>query len=290
MRTREVMRTLGKKYELIFINDGSTDKTREMLAKLHVRDSSIKVINFSRNFGHQVAVTAGMRYATGDKLAILDADLQDPPEVLPEFFDKLNEGYDVIYAIRRHRKENAIKRFSYFLFYRLLKLVANISIPLDSGDFCVMSKRVVTILNALPERNRFIRGLRSWVGFKQVGIEYDRDNRHAGKSKYTLHKMFKLAFDGIFSFSYVPLQLLTFAGFIFFVLSIIGSVVTIYVKLFTSVYIPRGFPTTIITILFIGGINMLALGVMGEYIGRIYDEVKHRSPYIIESMLGISEK
>ncbi|MFA6005475.1 MAG: glycosyltransferase family 2 protein [Patescibacteria group bacterium] len=289
-RTRKVMVTLKKKFELIFINDGSHDSTQELLTKLHAADDKVKVINFSRNFGHQVAVTAGLKFATGKKIAILDADLQDPPEVLPTFFAKLDEGFDVVYAIRKHRKENFVKRFSYFVFYRLLKTIASISIPLDSGDFCVMSSRVVSLLNTLPERNRFIRGLRSWVGFKQVGVAYDRDNRHAGNSKYTLHKMFKLAFDGIFSFSYVPLQLLTFAGFLFFVLSIVGSIITVYAKFFTSVYIPRGFPTTIITILFIGGINMLALGIMGEYIGRIYDEVKHRSPFIIESTLGLGEK
>lgn len=284
---RGVMEGLTKQYELIFVNDGSVDSSAQVLAHLHTKDPKVKVINFARNFGHQMAVTAGLRYSSGETVAILDADLQDPPEVLPKFFEKLQEGYDVVYAIRRHRKETALKRLSYFLFYRLLKMVASISIPLDSGDFCVMSRRIVNVLNGLPERNRFIRGLRSWVGFRQVGIEYERDARHGGKSKYTITKMFKLAFDGIFSFSYIPLQLLTFAGFSFFILSIAGSIMTVYFKLFTQVYIPQGFPTTIIVILFIGGINMLSLGIIGEYIGRIYDEVKRRSPYVIESLLGI---
>lgn len=287
---KKVMDPLKKTYELIFINDGSTDNTSRILTDLHTKDDKVKVINFSRNFGHQMAVTAGLYYASGDVIGILDADLQDPPEVLPEFFSKLDEGYDVVYAIRRHRKENFIKRLSYFFFYRLLKIVASISIPLDSGDFCVMSRRMVIVLNTLPERNRFIRGLRSWVGFRQVGIAYERNARYSGQSKYTVTKMLKLAFDGIFSFSYIPLQLLTLAGFSFFLLSILGSFVTIYFKLFTKVYIPRGFPTTIIVILFIGGINMLSLGVIGEYIGRIYDEVKRRAPYVVESTLGIKEK
>lgn len=285
-RLNRVMKTAKQSYELIFINDGSNDASLELLKKLAKKDKVVKVINFSRNFGHQIAVSAGLDYCQGEKIAILDADLQDPPEVLPDFFDKLSQGYDVVYAIRRNRKESWPKKIMYFLFYRLLRLVANISIPLDSGDFCVMSQRVVCLLKNLPERNRFIRGLRSWVGFSQIGLEYERQGRAAGKSKYTLTKMFKLAFDGIFSFSYVPLQLLTWGGFIFLVLAFLGILLTLYAKLFTNIFIPRGFPTTIIVILFIGGMNLFALGIMGEYIGRIYDEVKQRQLYIIESKLN----
>lgn len=287
LRLTKVMKSLKGDYELIFVNDGSIDNSQLLLKALSKKDKQVGVINFSRNFGHQAAVTAGLHYSSGDKVAILDADLQDPPEVLPEFFAKLDKGYDVVYAIRRHRKETVVKKLMYYLFYRLLRLVANISIPLDSGDFCVMSRRVVVLLNQLPERNRFIRGLRSWVGFKQIGMPYERQKRLGGQSKYTLTKMFKLAFDGIFSFSYIPLQLLTWSGFLFLVLAGFGILLTLYAKLFTSIFIPRGFPTTIIVILFIGGMNMFSLGLIGEYIGRIYDEVKERKLYIIESKFGL---
>ena len=285
-RLEKVMRQTKQSYEIIFINDGSTDDSRAILEALAKKNKAVKVVNFSRNFGHQIAVTAGLDYSQGEAVAILDADLQDPPEVLPPFFAKLAQGFDVVYAIRRHRKESVFKKLMYFLFYRLLRLVANISIPLDSGDFCVMSRRVVLLLKGLPERNRFIRGLRSWVGFEQTGVAYERQGRLAGKSKYTLAKMFKLAFDGIFSFSYIPLQLLTWSGFLFLLLAFLGIIITLYAKLFTNIFIPRGFPTTIIVILFIGGMNMFSLGIIGEYIGRIYDEVKQRQLYIVESKLN----
>ena len=287
-RLSTVMKKMGKPYELLFVNDGSQDTTGNILHSLHSKDTQVKVINFSRNFGHQMAVTAGLTYCAGEYIAVIDADLQDPPEILPQFFAKLESGNDVVYAVRTHRKEGIVKKSAYFLFYRILRKAANISIPLDSGDFCVMRKRVVDAINTMPERNRFIRGLRSFVGFTQVGLEYERDKRVSGKSKYTFRKLMRLAFDGIVSFSYVPLQILTVVGFLFFILSIAGSLATVYFKLFTSVYIPRGFPTTIITIMFIGGVNMLALGIIGEYIGRIYDEVKRRHPYIIESSMGIA--
>ena len=285
-RLFEVMFKLQRSFELIFVNDGSSDKSPAILKALNSENKNIKIINFSRNFGHQAAVTAGLDLSCGKVIAVLDADLQDPPEILPQFFAKLEEGYDVVYAIRRHRKESWGKRLMYFLFYRILKIVANINIPLDSGDFCVMSRRIVDELKSLPERNRFLRGLRSWVGYSQTGLEYEREGRFAGKSKYTWSKMFKLAFDGIFSFSYVPLQLLTWSGFLFLILAFLGILLTLYAKLFTNIFIPRGFPTTIIVILFIGGINMFSLGIIGEYIGRIYDEVKSRKTYIIESKIG----
>ena len=288
-RLSKTMESLNKDYEIVFINDGSTDQTLSKLSNLHNQDKRVKAITFSRNFGHQIAVTAGLNNVQGKYIAVLDADLQDPPEVLPDFFTKLTQGYDVVYAIRTQRKDSWLRKTMYYLFYRLLKLMANITIPLDSGDFCVMTKRVVDILNQLPERNRFVRGLRSWVGFSQTGLAYARDKRYAGISKYNMSAMLKLAFDGIFSFSYVPLQILTWTGFVVFLLSIFSSLLTVYYKLFTDVYIPRGFPTTIIVIMFIGGINMLGLGIIGEYLGRIYDEVKQRVPYVIESTIGIKK-
>ncbi len=286
-RVKSVMDSLKGEYELIFVNDGSYDSTKNMLYKLHKKDSTVKVINFSRNFGHQVAVSAGLQHSKGKYVAVLDADLQDPPEVLPQFFKKLNAGYDVVYAIRKNRKESAFKRFAYSLFYRILQKLSNIYIPLDSGDFCVMNERVARAINSLPERNRFVRGLRSWVGFKQIGIEYERSGRNAGESKYSFTGLLKLAFDGIFSFSFAPLQLMFYIGLLALLLSVIGSIIAVYLRFFTSAYkeVP-GFATTIILIMFIGGLQMFSMGIMGEYIRRVYDEVKQRPQFIIDSKFG----
>src|SRR3990167_8487919 len=226
-RVTKVLVDLKKEYEVIFIKDGSHDKTKDILEDLHKKSNNIKIINFSRNFGHQTAVTAGLDFASGGQVAILDADLQDPPEILPKFFAKLDEGYDTVYAVRKKRKEGVIKKIAYDLFYRILRSISSTDIPLDSGDFCVMNRKVVEAINSLPERNRFIRGIRSWVGFKQIGIEYERAFRHAGESKYTVRKLFKLAFDGIFSFSYVPLQFMFLLGSIAIAFSIVGSLVAI---------------------------------------------------------------
>src|SRR3990167_165475 len=226
-RVKDVLVKLKGDHEIILVNDGSFDSTQLILKKLNTKDNNVKIINFSRNFGHQVAVSAGLKYSSGEHIAILDGDLQDPPEILPKFFKKLDEGYDAVYAIRKNRKENILKRVAYKSFYRFLKRVSNIDIPLDSGDFCVMNRKVVEAINSLPERNRFIRGIRSWVGFKQIGIEYERAFRHAGESKYTVRKLFKLAFDGIFSFSYVPLQFMFLLGSIAIAFSIVGSLVAI---------------------------------------------------------------
>ena len=234
-----------------------------------------------------MAVSAGLQHAKGKNVAVLDADLQDPPEVLPHFFDKLNSGYDVVYAIRKKRKEGFLKKAAYSTFYRILQKLSNIYIPLDSGDFCVMNDRVIKAVNSLPERNRFVRGLRSWVGFKQIGIEYERSSRNAGESKYSFTGLLKLAFDGIFSFSFAPLQLMFYLGSIALLLSVIGSIVAIYLRFFTTAYteVP-GFATTIILIMFIGGLQMFSMGIMGEYMRRVYDEVKQRPQFIIDSKIG----
>ncbi|MBI4004836.1 glycosyltransferase family 2 protein [Candidatus Roizmanbacteria bacterium] len=288
-RVKKTLNGLTGQHEIIFINDGSTDSTSLLLRKLHDKDKTVKVINFSRNFGHQVAVTAGLHYCSGEYVAILDADLQDPPEILPKFFAKLDEGYDTAYAIRKKRKESIVKKIAYNSFYRILRSISNTGIPLDSGDFCVMNRKVVDAINSLPERNRFIRGIRSWVGFKQIGIEYERASRKAGESKYTLRKLFKLAFDGIFSFSYVPLQFMFLLGSIAIALSIIGSLAAIYLRYFTTAYnqVP-GFATTIILVMFIGGLQLFSIGIMGEYLRRVYDEIKRRPPYIVHSLLGFT--
>ncbi len=286
-RVSSVMEKLNENYEVIFVNDGSFDRTPSILKELHEKNKKVKVINFSRNFGHQIAVTAGMANSSGDYLAILDGDLQDPPEILPDFFDKAKEGFDVVYAVRKKRKENFLKRSAYSLFYKILHSIADIDIPLDSGDFCVMSSRVVKAINSFPERNRFVRGFRSWVGFRQVGVEYERDKRFSGESKYGLRKMFKLAFDGIFSFSFVPLQVMFYLGSVSLFFSILGSLWAIYMRFFTTAYsrVP-GFATTIILIMFVGGLQLFSMGVMGEYLRRVYDEVKQRPQYIIESKIG----
>ncbi len=287
-RTKGVLDKLSSDYEIIFVNDGSHDTTQELLKDLHTKDKRVKVISFSRNFGHQVAVTAGINFASGEAVAILDADLQDPPEVLPQFFKKLAEGYDVVYAVRTKRKENALKRFAYSLSYRILHKVANIDIPVDAGDFCVMSSRAIKALNSMPERNRFVRGLRSWIGFKQIGLEYEREARYAGESKYDFRRLMKLAFDGIFSFSFVPLQFMFYVGFISLLLSIVGVLGAIYLRFFTTAYkqVP-GFATTIILVMFIGGLQLFSMGVLGEYMRRIYEESKQRPQYIIESKMGL---
>ena len=279
-RVTAVLQKLTKAYEIIFVNDGSRDRTAELLITLQKKDTYVRVLTFTRNFGHQAAVTAGLDHCTGDYVAILDADLQDPPEVLPEFLKKLEDGYDVVYAIRTSRKENFFKRVAYSGFYRLLKAVSNIDIPLDSGDFCVMTRRVVLTMRKLPERNRFVRGIRSWVGFKQTGLAYERAERHAGNSKYTFRKLLQLATDGILSFSYIPLRLMTFGGLFAFFMSIVGVFVALYLRLFTRTFVP-GFATTVMLLMFSGGLIMLGLGIIGEYIARIYDEVKQRPPYVL---------
>lgn len=278
---------LKSEYEIIFINDGSIDQTLNILKELNKKDKKIKIINFSRNFGHQTAVTAGLNFVSGEQVAILDADLQDPPEILPKFFKKLDDGFDVVYAIRKKRKENILKKASYSLFYKFLHMIASVNIPLDSGDFCVLSRRMVKTINSFPERNRFVRGLRSWAGFKQVGIEYEREKRFKGESKYGLRKLLKLAFDGIFSFSFVPLQVMFILGSISLFFSIIGVLWAIYMKFFTTAYaqVP-GFATTTILIMFVGGLQLFSIGIMGEYLRRVYDEVKQRPQYIIESKIG----
>lgn len=290
LRLNKVMKGMNGDYEIIFVNDGSTDESLLLLHQLSQKDKHIKIINFSRNFGHQMAVSAGLKYSSGDYLGVIDADLQDPPEILPKFFNKLKEGYDTVYAVRKSRKENIILKFFYNVYYRFLKAIAEIDVPVDSGDFSVMTKRVVAAINLLPERNRYVRGLRAWVGFKQTGLEYDRDSRYKGKSKYNLKKIFKLAFDGIFSFSYVPFRLMFYMGLIGLMSSFMGTIFVIYMKFFTNNYaaVP-GFATTIILIVFIGGLQLFSMGMTGEYIKRIYDEIKGRPQYIIESKMGFTE-
>ena len=270
---------LGLRFEIIFVNDGSHDRTLPMLRQLATDDPRVVAIDLARNFGHQVAISAGLDHTRGQAVIIMDGDLQDPPEVLPQFIAKWREGYEVVYAIREQRKEGPLKRAAYNLFYRMLKHIANIDIPLDAGDFCIMDRRVVDLMNGMPERNRFVRGIRSWVGLNQTGLAYERHARYAGKPKYTLTRLIYLALDGLISFSYVPLRLISLTGLTVSFLSIVIAILYTIQKL-TVGLTPPGFATLIVAIFFLAGIQLITIGVIGEYVGRIFEEVKGRPLYV----------
>lgn len=284
-RLGPIFAKLNYKYEFIFVDDGSKDGSLPHLLSLHQQNKHVKILSLSRNFGHQVAISAGIDYASGDAIILMDGDLQDPPEVLPDFIKKWQGGYEVVYAIRKKRKESILKRSAYAVFYRLLKKISYLNIPLDSGDFCIMDKRVADIIRSLPERNRFVRGLRTWAGFRQTGLEYERERRYAGKPKYTFRKLLKLAYDGIFSFSIVPLRIAIYTGIVAAFISFAGGVLIVYEKIFSDIPI-AGWASTMVTLVFLGGIILLTLGVIGEYIGRIHEEVKNRPIYVLRQKIG----
>jgi len=267
-------------FEIVFVDDGSKDKSVKSLDELGASDPRLIIIELARNFGHQVAITAGLDFARGRAVIVMDADLQDPPEVLPQFIAKWREGYDVVYAIREHRKEGWLKRTSYKAFYRLLRSVSNIEIPLDAGDFCVMDRKVVDLLKSMPERSRFVRGIRSWVGFTQVGLPFERAARHSGRSKYTVGRLMLLALDGLISFSYVPLRVITVLGLSVSFLSL-GLAVFFFVKKLLYGLSPPGYASIIVSIFFLAGIQLITLGVIGEYVGRIFEEAKRRPMYVL---------
>jgi polyisoprenyl-phosphate glycosyltransferase len=280
-------------WEVLCVDDGSRDRTWELLAAQSARDLRWRAVRFARNFGHQTAVSAGLYHAAGDVIVVMDADLQDPPEELNTFFNKMREGYDVVYAIRTKRKEGTIKRLCYWAFYRILSSVVTNPIPLDSGDFCVVSRRVVEVMNQMPERNRFVRGLRAWAGFTQVGVPYERHARAAGEVKYTLKRLLKLAFDGIFSFSTVPLRFATYFGLLTSLVALLGIVFTLLQRIFHDFFasiglgpVP-GYPTILISVLFLGGVQLICIGIVGEYLGRVYDEVKRRPLWIVAETVGV---
>ena len=273
-------------YEVTFVDDGSRDASLSMLLAFHQTNPRMKALSFSRNFGHQVAISAGIDHAAGDAVILMDGDLQDPPEVLPHFIDKWREGFEVVYAIRRRRKESLPKRMAYAAFYRILRKISYLNIPLDSGDFCLMDQKVVNVLKALPERTRFVRGLRTWAGYRQTGLEYERDRRHAGKPKYTFGKLLRLAYDGIVAFSDVPLRAAIYLGLGSAAAAFLGVLFVIYEKV--TNYVPVvGWTSTIVILLFLGGLILTTLGIIGEYISRIYEEVKHRPLYIIRERIGL---
>ena len=280
-RMKLVMDSLNKPYELIFVNDGSRDKTAMMVGKICDTDSNVKLIDFSRNFGHQLAITAGMDYAIGDSIVVIDADLQDPPEVIPEMIQKWSEGYDVVFGKRLKRKgETLFKKITAKFFYRFLKTMTDVDIPVDAGDFRLIDRKVCDALKAVNEKSRYIRGIISWLGFKQTGVEYVRDKRFAGETKYPLKKMIKFALDAITSFSYKPLKLASYFGTFISFLSFIYLLFVLYLRLFTDNTI-EGWASTLAVSLFFNGIVLIILGIIGEYIGRIYEEVKGRPLYII---------
>ncbi|HXC49239.1 MAG TPA: glycosyltransferase family 2 protein [Candidatus Limnocylindrales bacterium] len=278
---------LGEEYEVIFVNDGSRDGSERMLREFHKRDPRFRSIHFSRNFGHQTAITCGLDHARGQAVIAMDGDLQDPPEVLKDMIARWREGYDVVYAIRQKRKEGFFKRGAYKAFYWLLRHVSYLDIPLDSGDFSLIDRRVIDILKSMPERNRFVRGLRTWAGFRQIGYEYNREARFAGESKYNLAKLMKLAFDGLVSYSYVPLRLVSNVGLLVSAIALGYMGYLLLARLFGGTPI-AGWTSTVVIVLFLGGVQLLSLGVIGEYVGRIFEEVKHRPHYVVRERIGFA--
>ncbi|MFA7673015.1 MAG: glycosyltransferase family 2 protein [Clostridia bacterium] len=289
-RVTAVMSNKEFEYEIVFVNDGSKDKTEEIVKGYCKEDRHMKLISLSRNFGHQTAITAGMDNAIGDAVIVMDADLQDPPEVVLQMIDKFNEGYDVVYAIRAKRKgETFFKKFTAKVFYRFLKSMCDVEIPVDTGDFRLISRQVSDVLKNLTERNRYVRGLVSWVGFKQTGIYYEREERFAGETKYPLKKMLKLSVDGITSFSTKPLKLSEWVGSIMAIIGFIYAVVIIIRKM-AGTNMQEGWASTIVAILIIGGIQLIMLGIAGEYIARIFDESKNRPLYIIKEKVNMKDE
>lgn len=288
-RTVEVLETLGQPFELVLVNDGSRDQSPEILRRLNAQDSRIKVINFSRNFGMQAALTAGLDHARGQAIVVMDTDLQDPPEVVLRLIEKWREGYQLVYAQRAERAgETWFKKFTASAFYRLIDKITSINIPVDTGEFRLMDRKVVDAIVTMREYNRFMRGMSVWVGYKQTGITYERDARRAGETKFPLRKMLRLALDGITSFSYLPLQLATYFGFFVAVVSMVFLLAVLLLRAFFPDFF-YGQATTLVMVLFLGSVQLIFLGIIGEYLGRIYDEVKRRPLYIVAEELGFEE-
>jgi glycosyltransferase involved in cell wall biosynthesis len=280
-RITEVMESTGEPWELILVDDGSTDGSTEIIRTMAKEDKHNRPVIFARNFGHQIAITAGWDYARGAAIVIIDADLQDPPELILEMAKKWKQGNEVVYAVRAEREgESLFKLWTASLFYRIIYRITDVKIPLDTGDFRLMDRKVVDVLKQMPERHRFPRGMSAWVGFKQVGVQYKRAARHAGETKYPFRKMFRLALNAITSFSYFPLQVATFFGFLSAGVAIIAIPVVAALRLAGSHFF-QGQTTTLISVLFLGGVQLISLGILGEYVGRLYDEAKGRPLYIV---------
>jgi dolichol-phosphate mannosyltransferase len=284
----EVLSGLGT-YEIVFVDDGSEDSSAEIVLDLAERDPSVKLVRFSRNFGHQAALSAGLDHAAGQAVVFMDADLQDPPQLLVELVEQWQAGGEVVYAIRTKRQAPPLKRAAYFLFYRLFQRLAEMDVPLDSGAFCLMDRRVADAIRSLPERNRFLPGLRSWVGFRQVGVPYDRPERRAGEAKYTTRRLVKLALDGLLSFSSFPLRLASYLGFFTSALGVLYTLFAVFARLFVG-ELPAGWTSTIAILLTVSGVQLIMTGVLGEYLARTYEETKGRPLYVVRDAHGVRRR
>lgn len=286
-RLLQTLLPIGGPFEVIFVNDGSSDKSPEMADSIARSDGRFKALHFSRNFGHQAAVTAGLRAVSGSCAVVMDADLQDPPELIVAMLKKWEEGFEVVYAQKESREgQSAAVRAAQYVYYRLLRRLTKVDVPPDTGDFCLMDRKVVDLLNAMPERNRYVRGLRAWLGFRQTAILFKRPPRFAGRTHYSFGQMIALATDGVLALSKAPLRLATYMGFLVSVASFLLGVFFAIEQLTGTAYAARGWASTIVVVLFLGGVQLICLGVIGEFIGRIYDEVKQRPLYIVSKSTG----
>jgi glycosyltransferase involved in cell wall biosynthesis len=282
-RLSKVVSNLGIGSELIFVNDGSKDRSMELIHEIASRNSNVKYIDFARNFGHQVAVTAGLDHCSGDAVVIIDADLQDPPELIEDMFKKWKEGFEVVYAKRKSRDgESQMKKITAKVFYRMLQKITSINIPVDTGDFRLIDRKIVDVLKRMPEQQKFLRGQISWIGFRQTYVEYDRDARYSGKTGYTFKKMTRFAVDGITSFSNLPLKFATFAGFIVSGIAFIMILYALYSRFISKDYVP-GWTSLMLAVLFIGGVQLICIGIIGEYISRMSSNVRNRPLYIVNA-------
>jgi polyisoprenyl-phosphate glycosyltransferase len=286
-RLVKTLEDISSSFEIIAVVDGCTDNSAAVIADINATDPRVKLIEFSRNFGNQMAITAGLRYSTGDIVVVIDDDLEDPPEFIPQLVSKAKEGFDVVYAVRRKREISWLRQKMFKIYYRIFSRLSNFEVPEDVGDYCLMRRPIVDVLNSMPESHRYIRGLRSWAGFKQIGIQFDREVRHSGESGFNLVRYFRFAFDGIFSFSHVPLLLSTYLGFFISLISFLLGIWFLAAKVMGLLPDVPGWSSIAVFILFIGGVQLLSVGVLGQYIGRIYDEVKRRPPYIVKRLIGI---
>ena len=287
-RVSAVMDSLDDSVELILINDGSRDRSLNLMRELQERDARVCYISFARNFGHQAAVTAGLNFARGQVIVVLDADLQDPPELIPKMIESWQAGYHVVYAQRtKRKKESWFKRLTAYVFYRLLGQLADVDIPADTGDFCLMDRQVVDVLNSMPERNRYIRGLRAWIGFRQTAVKFERDPRFAGEVKYTFKKSLALAINSLVSFSKIPLRISTYLGLFSALIALFMALLVLYWRLQQPDSPVTGLATILIAVFFLGSVQLIGIGILGEYIGRIYEEVKGRPAYTIAEIAGL---
>jgi dolichol-phosphate mannosyltransferase len=287
-RVSDVMDSLDDSVELILINDGSRDCSLNLMRELQERDARVCYISFARNFGHQAAVTAGLNFARGQVIVVLDADLQDPPELIPKMIEFWQAGYHVVYAQRtKRKKESWFKRLTAYVFYRLLRQLADVDIPADTGDFCLMDRQVVDVLNSMPERNRYIRGLRAWIGFRQTAVKFERDPRFAGEVKYTFKKSLALAINSLVSFSKIPLRISTYLGLFSALIALLMALLVLYWRLQQPDSPVTGLATILIAVFFLGSVQLISIGILGEYIGRIYEEVKGRPAYTIAEIAGL---